>query len=55
MKSNQSVWADVFIPQNAPAGTYSGTLHVKADGSTVADVPVQLTVRNFALPDEPTS
>lgn len=53
--SNQSVWADIFVPKNAQAGTYTGTVHVTSGGNVVADVPVELKVRNITLPDEPTS
>jgi hypothetical protein len=52
---NQSVWADVYIPKNAPPGAYSGTVVVTDDGNKVFSVPVTLTVRSFTLPDQPTA
>lgn len=52
---NQSIWADVYIPKNAPAGTYSGNVTIKENGVVTRVIPVQLTVKNFALPDEPSS
>ncbi len=52
---NQAVWADIYIPKGAPAGIYRGTVSVSANGSIVRDVPVQLTVRKFTLPDSPSA
>lgn len=52
---NQSVWVDVYIPTTSPAGLYTGSLLVKENGTTTKTIPVELTVRNFALPEEPTS
>lgn len=52
---NQSIWADVYIPKTAPAGVYTGNVTIKENGTITRIIPVQLTVRNFALPDEPTS
>ena len=49
---NQSVWVDIYIPRNAPAGQYSGTFTVR-EGAAELDLPVELTVRNFRLPDRP--
>ncbi|MFA5976377.1 MAG: putative Ig domain-containing protein [Elusimicrobiota bacterium] len=53
--SNQSIWADIYIPKSSPAGTYSGNFVVKEGGVTVGTIPVQLTVYNFTLPDTPSS
>ena len=53
--SNQSIWVDIYIPKAAPTGSYTGNVTVSAGGTTVATVPVSLTVRNFILPDEPNS
>jgi hypothetical protein len=51
--SNQSVWVDVYVPRDAPPGRYAGAARVSADGAPPRDVPVELTVRPFALPDVP--
>ena len=51
---SQLVWVDIAIPRDAAAGGWAGTIRVAAGGQSV-DVPVSLTVRNFALPDAPTS
>lgn len=52
---NQSVWADIYIPKTAPAGTYTGTVTVSEDGQATRAIPVQLQVYGFALPDVPSA
>ncbi len=52
---SQSIWADIFIPKGSPAGLYTGTLQVSESGVATYSIPVELRVRNFALPDVPTS
>ena len=47
-----AVFADVHVPQDAPAGTYTGTVHVT--GGATADVPVSLIVWDFAVPSTST-
>lgn len=44
-------WIDVYVPKGTPPGKYSGTYRLTVDGDTVAEVPVNLTVWNFQLPD----
>jgi hypothetical protein len=53
--ANQSIWVDVTIPGDAPSGTYTGTIRVTADSGTPVEIPVTLRVRDFELPDEPSS
>jgi hypothetical protein len=53
--SNQSVWADVYIPKTAPSGVYGAMLSITENGSVTHKVPVSLRVRNFALPDAPSA
>jgi hypothetical protein len=43
-----AVLVDIHVPQGAPAGLYGGTLSVT--GGASAQVPIQLTVWDFALP-----
>ncbi len=52
--ANQSrvVFVDLHVPASAAAGVYSGTLVVS--GGVSAQVPVQLTVWDFALPSTAT-
>ncbi len=52
---NQSIWVDIYIPKTAPAGLYTGNVSISLNGSVVRTVPVELTVRNFTLPDVPNS
>ncbi len=52
---NQSIWADVYIPRSAPVGTYSGYFTITERGAVTRAIPVSLQVRNFTLPDSPTS
>jgi hypothetical protein len=53
--SNQSIWADVYIPKTAPSGTYGAILTISENGAVTHKVPVSLRVRNFALPDAPSA
>lgn len=47
--TNQSIWTDIYIPTDSPAGPYTGVVSVTtANGRS--EVPVQLTVRDFSLP-----
>jgi hypothetical protein len=48
---NQAIWIDVYTGRDRPAGLYEGTVAVTADGRTL-DIPVELRVYDFALPDE---
>jgi hypothetical protein len=52
---NQSIWSDIYIPKNAPPGLFKGEVIVRVAGVVKYRVPVQLTVRNFTLPDTPSS
>ncbi len=51
---NQSIWCDIYIPKTAVPGVYSGTITVQESAGT-HQIPVQLTVRNFTLPDTPSA
>jgi hypothetical protein len=48
---NQGYWLDVYVPKGTKAGAYRGEATITSAGKTVAQVPVTLTVRGFALPD----
>ena len=45
------VWITVKIPAAAKPGTYAGTVTVQAAGKKVAEVPVEITVIDWSLPD----
>ncbi len=51
--ANQPVWVDVFVPRDARPGTYRGTLTVTAENQRRVELPLQLTVWDFTLPDMP--
>jgi len=53
--SNQSIWADVYIPKTAPSGVYGSILTVRENGAVTHKIPVSLRVRSFALPDAPSA
>lgn len=50
-RSAAALWVDVAVPMRAKPGRYRGVLRLRgADGSRLADVPIRLTIRPFALP-----
>jgi len=50
---NQAIWVDVFVPKDATHGDYKGNLTVTVDGKEALEIPINLTVWDFALPDVP--
>ncbi|MFQ6048124.1 MAG: hypothetical protein ACE5K7_02035, partial [Phycisphaerae bacterium] len=51
-QTNQGVWVDVYVPTATAAGTYTGTISIDADElSSPVQLALEVTVRNFALPD----
>ena len=51
---NQPIYVEIYVPATVPAGVYSGTITVsREEGTKLADVPVSLTVWDFALPKAP--
>jgi hypothetical protein len=51
---NQSTWIDVLVPPRAPSGYYVGTITVLDGDTTLATLPVLLSVWNFNLPSTAT-
>lgn len=51
--TNQPVWVEVFVPKDAAAGDYTGTVTVTAQNQKAVTISVKLTVWDFALPDMP--
>lgn len=47
--NNGVIWVDIFVPQNQPAGSYTGNITVSSDQGS-GTVPVSLEVWDFALP-----
>lgn len=48
---NQSIWTEIYVGRDLPAGVYRGAVRLRGDGYT-RRVPVQLRVLDFTLPDE---
>ena len=48
--TNQPVWVDIYVPGGTRAGTYTGSIQVRASGSS-ASVPLSVTVWDIDLPD----
>ena len=46
----QGAWVTAKAAPGAKAGTYRGTVRVRTDAETLADVAVEIRVRDFALP-----
>ena len=55
MGTNQSIWADVYIPRNIPSGTYQGSVSIRENGNATHTVPITLDVQPFTLPDNPSA
>jgi len=47
----QPIWITVRVPEKAAPGLYKGKISVKAKGKEAKDVPVELEVLPFVLPD----
>lgn len=46
----QPIWLTVAIPEDAPAGQYTSTVHLRPDGLDELSVPVRVRVWDFTLP-----
>ena len=46
-------WVDLYVPSNAVAGEYRGACRVTAEQGQAVEIPVILTVWDFALPPVP--
>jgi len=51
---HQPIWVDVRVPRESRAGVYEGSIRVWARRTDPVDIPVRLTVWDFALPAGPT-
>ena len=47
-------WVDLYVPTNARPGDYRGVYRVTTSGGGAREIPVSLTVWDFALPPTPT-
>ena len=48
---NQPLWAEIAVPANQPSGKYQGTFSVQLAETETIEIPVQLTVWDFTLPE----
>lgn len=48
---NQSIWTDIYIPDDASTGDYTGNLVVSIGGTPYKTIPITLEVKSFSLPD----
>lgn len=51
--SSQGVWIDVYLKKTLAIGLYTGTLKVFEGATVSTTIPVQITVYNGSLPDQP--
>jgi hypothetical protein len=49
---NQPVWVDLYVPEHALPGAYTGTFQVKAGAAALGTIQLSLTVWDFTLPNE---
>lgn len=51
----QPLWVEVYVPPDAAAGAYAGTIRITVEGRPVAALPLTLTVWDFVLPRVPSA
>jgi hypothetical protein len=52
---NQGFWIDIHLPRDQkkyPAGLYEGRIQVLSDGQQVKEIPIEINVLPYYLPDE---
>lgn len=52
---NQSIWVDIYIPKSTSPGKYQAKIGVYENGKRAWQIPVQLVVKSFSLPDLPSA
>ena len=50
--TNQGVWVDIYVPKGVPAGSYTGTVTITVSAAPAAEIPLELEVMDFTLPEE---
>ena len=53
--NNQSIWIDVYIPKKAIPGRYQGVVEISESEKKTIELPVELEVLPFTLPDAPSA
>ena len=51
--SSQAVWLDFYLKKTLNAGTYTGTITVTEGVTVSTTIPIQITVYNGTMPDQP--
>jgi len=46
----QPLWFEIYAPENAAPGEYTGTIHIEAEGMAAKEIPFKATVWDFVLP-----
>ena len=47
----QPVWIAISVPRDQPAGTYTGRVRVEPANSPPHEIPIEIEVANYTLPD----
>lgn len=50
---NQSIWVDIYIPKDTRPGIFKGNVAIREGNERTQQVPVELEVVPFTLPDKP--
>ena len=51
-EQNQGYWITVYSDKNQTAGLYKGEITLETDGGEIRNIPVEVTVWDFAVPEE---
>ncbi len=54
-KLSQSIWCDIYVPNDTPPGEYTGVVSIEADAMEPRTIPVQLLVKDWTLPELPSA
>lgn len=49
---NQSIWVDIYVPRDAHPGLYKGRLVINEGPVVVSELPIEIEIFPFVLPDE---
>ncbi len=52
--TSQAIWIDIYVPMNTPPGMYQGEIIIEEASQVIRQIPVQLRVLPFSLPELPT-
>ena len=53
--TSQAVWGDIYVPRDAAPGVYTGVVTVQEHLHAPREIPIELEVLDFGLPDVPTT